>query len=143
MPPTSTRPEFLGPDDRVVLFDGVCNLCNGAVQFLLPRDRGGRLKFASAQSEAGQALLKWCGLPTDRLDTMAFIENGRAYTRSTAVARIARYLKWPWHLLSLALVIPQPVRDWFYDRIALNRYNIFGKSESCLFPTPDVARRFL
>jgi predicted DCC family thiol-disulfide oxidoreductase YuxK len=127
----------------VVLFDGVCTLCNNAVKFLLPRDPAGRLKFTALQSEAGQALLRWSGQPTERNDTMIFIEHGRAYSRSTAVFRLVRYLRWPWPLLAFVLVVPQPIRDWCYNRIALNRYAVFGRSEACMMPSPEVMRRLL
>src|SRR5947209_7047964 len=94
------RPALVGPDDCVVLFVGVCNLCNRAVQFLLPRDPAGRLKFTAIQSEAGQAILRWCGYPLEDTNTMVFVEQGRAYSRSTAVFRLVRYLNWPWPLLA-------------------------------------------
>jgi len=129
--------------DRIVLFDGICNLCNAGVRFIITNDPSGLLRLAAVQSTAGQALLHWCSLPLDQFDTMVFVENGRAYFKSTAVLRIARYLRWPWPLLSLGLAIPTTLRDWLYDQIAGNRYRLFGKSETCMVPTPEIRRRFL
>jgi predicted DCC family thiol-disulfide oxidoreductase YuxK len=136
-------PANIRRNDAVVLFDGVCNFCNGVVQFLIRRDKDARLRLASLQSEPGQALLKWQGRPLDEFDTMMFVEGGRAYFKSTAALRIARYFRWPWPALSLALVIPQRLRDWCYDRLARNRYRWFGRQETCWLPTPDLKRRFL
>ena len=139
----SDLPPGIGPEDRVVLFDGVCNLCNGLVRFLIARDPEARLRLASLQSEAGQALLAWFGLPLDHFDTMAFVEAGRPYLKSAAFLRAARYLPWPWPWLSWGIVVPRPLRDWLYDRIALNRYRLFGRQETCMLPTPEIRSRFL
>jgi predicted DCC family thiol-disulfide oxidoreductase YuxK len=136
-------PPGVGPEDRVVLFDGVCNLCNGLVRFLIQRDRGARLRLASVQSEAGQAILAWCGLPLDNFDTMVFVEAGQAYPKSTAFLRVVRYLPQPWPWLSWGLLVPRPLRDWLYDRVARNRYRWFGRQESCMLPTPEIRSRFL
>jgi predicted DCC family thiol-disulfide oxidoreductase YuxK len=136
-------PPGVGPEDRIVLFDGVCNLCNGWVRFLIKRDRGARLRLASVQSDAGQAILAWCGLPVDNFDTMVFVEAGRAYTKSTAFLRVVRYFPRPWPWLSWGLLVPRLLRDWLYDRVALNRYHWFGRQESCMVPTPEIRSRFL
>ncbi len=139
----ATVPPLVRPDEPVVLFDGVCNLCNRLVQFVIAHDPRGRLRLTSIQSPAGQALLRWAGLPTDRFDTMMFVEQGRAYTKSSAVLRVARYFAPPWSWLALFLILPAAFRDWFYDRVALNRYRLFGKHESCWVPTPETRKRFL
>lgn len=143
MLPTSALPAPIDLKDRVVLFDGVCNLCTTWVQFLLRRDRKGLFQLASVQSQTGQALLRWAGLPTDHVDTMMLVEQGQYYLKSTAFLRIVRRFPWPWPVLSLGLLLPRFLRDWFYDRIARNRYAWFGKSEVCLLPTPEFQRRFL
>jgi len=130
-------------EDRVLLFDGVCNLCNGWVRFVIARDPAARLKLASVQSPAGQAILEWCGLPTDHFDTMVFVEHGKAWLKSTAFLHAVRYLSRPWPWRSWGLVVPRPIRDWVYDRIARNRYRMFGRQESCMMPTPESAARFL
>ena len=136
-------PPGVGPDDCVVLFDGVCNLCSAWVTFAVKRDPAARLRFAALQSDAGQAILRWAGLPTEDFRTMAFLEKGRLHVRSAAVLRALGYLKWPWRWLKVGLAVPAFVRDWFYDRVALNRYRLFGTRDECLMPTPDLRRRFL
>jgi predicted DCC family thiol-disulfide oxidoreductase YuxK len=129
-------------ETSVVLFDGVCNLCNGAVQFILKRDPRGRFRFASLQSAAAARLLPGPGASAG-LESVVLIEGGRTYERSTAALRIARGLRWPWPLAGAAMVIPRPLRDWAYDIIAARRYRWFGRRDSCMIPTPDVAHRFL
>ena len=136
-------PPFIQAGERVVLFDGLCKLCNGWVKFLIRHDPQQRFRLASVQSVQGQALLAWFGLPIERFDTMAYIEDGRLWVRSDALLHIVAQLPRPWRLLALLRVLPRPVRDWCYDRIALNRYRLFGRYDSCLLPDPDHARRFL
>jgi predicted DCC family thiol-disulfide oxidoreductase YuxK len=127
----------------VVLFDGVCNLCNGAVQFLLRRDRRRRFRFAALQSAAGQALLRQHGMATDSLETIVVLEGGRARVRSAAALLLARRLPWPWPLLAIFTVCPRPLRDALYSFVARHRYRWFGRRESCMLPTPETADRFL
>ena len=137
-------PAELSGVDRVVLFDGECNLCNAWARFLIPRDRAGRLRLAAVQSGAGQAVLAWAGLPTDRFDTMVFVEAGRAYTKSDAFLRIVRHLPWPWRAARVGLAVPRVVRNWLYDRLAANRFRLFGRrAEACLMPSPEAVGRFL
>lgn len=136
-------PDCLSPGDRVVLFDGVCNLCNRWVRFLLKRDPAGKLRLASVQSRSGQQILAWTGLPVDQFDTMLYVERGKAHIKSDAFLRVVRNLPWPWPLMSLGVAIPRPVRNWLYDRVAVNRYAIFGRSQSCMMPTPEAAAHFL
>ena len=136
-------PPFIQTGERLVLFDGVCKLCNGWVKFLIRHDSQQRFRLASVQSTQGQALLAWLGLPTEQFDTMAYIEDGELLVRSDALLRILAQLPGPWRFLALLRVIPRPVRDWCYDRIALNRYRLFGRYDSCLLPDADHARRFL
>jgi predicted DCC family thiol-disulfide oxidoreductase YuxK len=136
-------PPFILPGERVVLFDGVCKLCNGWAQFLIRHDQARRFRLASVQSAEGQALLAWFGLSTEQFETMAYIEGDQLFVRSTAVLRILAQLPGLWRLLALLRAIPRPLRDWCYDRIALNRYRLFGRYDSCLLPSADHARRFL
>lgn len=136
-------PPFIQPGERVVLFDGVCKLCNGWVKFLIAHDPAQRFRLASVQSVQGQALLAWFGLPTEQFETMAYIEGGELLVRSDALLHILAQLPRPWRFLALLRLIPRPVRDWCYDRIALNRYRLFGRHERCLLPNADHARRFL
>jgi predicted DCC family thiol-disulfide oxidoreductase YuxK len=136
-------PSGVASREPVMLFDGVCNLCNGFVQLLIRLDRHARLKLAALQSPAGQALLAWCGMPLVEFNTIVLIEERKAYFKSTAILRITRHLPWPWPLASLAIAIPNRLRDMAYDLVAQNRYRLFGKKESCMVPTPALRRRFL
>jgi predicted DCC family thiol-disulfide oxidoreductase YuxK len=139
----ASLPPYIQPGERVVLFDGVCKLCNGWVKFLIRHDRQRRLRLASVQSAQGQAIFAWFGLPTECFETMAYVEDGELLVRSTAVLRIVALLPWPWRALAWLRLCPRPLRDWCYDRIALNRYRLFGRYDSCLLPDPDHEGRFL
>jgi predicted DCC family thiol-disulfide oxidoreductase YuxK len=123
----------------IILFDGVCNLCNGAVQFILTHDPAGRFQFASLQSDAARRILG--GEPQG--ETIVLAESPRIYTKSTAALRIARHLRFPWPLLSAFLLIPRPLRDAVYDWIARHRYAWFGRRESCLLPKQEFQNRFV
>lgn len=127
----------------IVLFDGVCNLCNGAVQFLLRRDRRRRFRFAALQSAAGRALLAEYGLPTETLETLVVLTGGRARLRSDAALHLARRLPWPWPLLAAFTILPRPLRDALYAFVARHRYRWFGRTESCMLPSAETADRFL
>ena len=134
------------PVERVVLFDGVCNLCNGLVQFIIRRDPHARFRFAPLQTEVtpgvvlAQNVRRIPGAdPTSR----RCLEDGRMYERSTAVLRIARQLRAPWPLLFAFIVVPRPLRDWAYDLVARRRYRWFGRRETCMVPTPELRARFV
>ena len=129
--------------DSILLFDGVCNLCSGVVRFVIPRDRTGKVKFASLQSEAGQALLRERGLPLAEFNSLVFLDKGKVYLRSSGALRLARKLSGLWPLLSAFLVIPRPLRDWVYDWVARHRFRWFGKKEECWVPSPELQKRFL
>ncbi|MBN6186858.1 thiol-disulfide oxidoreductase DCC family protein [Aneurinibacillus sp. BA2021] len=131
---------YTGP---TLLFDGVCNLCNQAVLFIIKRDPEGSIRFASLQSDIGQELLKQHGLPAHGLDSIVLIEAGKAYTKSSAALRVARKLQQPWPLLYAFIWVPRPARDIVYSGIARNRYRWFGKRDQCMLPTPDIRKRFL
>ncbi|NQD95217.1 thiol-disulfide oxidoreductase DCC family protein [Pseudomonas sp. CrR25] len=139
----TSLPPFIQPGERVVLFDGVCKLCNGWAKFLIRHDRQRRFRLASVQSPEGQAILAWFGLPLEQFDTMAYIEDRTLFVRSTAVLRIVAQLPWPWRAFAMLRACPRGLRDWCYDRIALNRYRLFGRYASCLLPDADHERRFL
>ncbi len=127
----------------VLLFDGVCNLCNASVNFIIDRDRGGDFRFAALQSDAGRQLLETHRLADANIDSVVLVEGDRAYIESTAALRAARLLGFPWSLLAALLVVPRPIRDWGYKLIARNRYRLFGRSESCRMPTEELRARFL
>lgn len=128
---------------NVVYFDGVCNLCNSAVNFLIDQDTQGRLKFASLQSEAGKAVLHRSGLPEQDYDSFILIKNGQIYQKSEAVLEVVRLLGGGWALLYGFKVLPRVWRDWLYTQIAQNRYRWFGKRTQCRLPTPELRARFL
>lgn len=128
---------------QVVLFDGVCNLCNGWVRFVLRRDPRRCFQFASLQSPFGAEVLQQHGLPSDYLGSILLLEAGVLFSKSDAVLRIARSLSWPWPLLSVFVAVPRRLRDVIYDWVARNRYRWFGKREVCMLPSPEEAGRFL
>ncbi|WP_371233744.1 thiol-disulfide oxidoreductase DCC family protein [Pseudomonas sp. QE6] len=131
------------PGDKVVLFDGACRLCNGWSRFLLRHDRQQRMKLCSVQSAEGQAILDWFGLPTDYFDTMLYIDGHCGYDRSEAFLRVIGQLPAPWSWLRVLWLVPMEWRDALYDRIALNRYRLFGREDRCLVPSPEFRGRFL
>jgi predicted DCC family thiol-disulfide oxidoreductase YuxK len=127
----------------ILLFDGVCNFCNDAVNFVIDHDRHQRFRFASLQSEVGQALLREHGLADLPLSTMVLIDRGRAYLASEGVLRTAQRLGGPFALLVPFLLVPRRLRDPLYRSFARNRYRLFGRSEQCRVPTPELRARFL
>lgn len=145
MESVSTAPEqILVPTNKpILLFDGVCNLCNGAVQFIIKRDPKAKFYFAALQSDTGQQLLRDFQLTDEYLTTLVLVEDGKVYLRSSAVLRIARNLNGLWPLAYVFMVIPRPIRDAVYNWVGSNRYRWFGKEESCMIPTPDLKSRFL
>lgn len=129
--------------DPVVLFDGVCPLCNGAVQFILRRDGRNQFRFAPLQSQFGHQFLSTQGLPSDTFDTLVLVEGPRYFTKSTAALRIARRLDGLWPLLSVLAVVPVQARDHVYDFVAAHRYRWFGRYDTCMVPRPTWSNRFL
>lgn len=127
----------------VVLFDGICPLCNAVVVFVLRRDRSACLRFASMQSAPGQALLRRHGLPLQDYDSFVLIEDRRVYIKSAGFLRLVRYLHWPWPWLALGWIVPRVMRDWMYDQIARHRYGLFGRNDTCVLPPDDLRDRFL
>ena len=127
----------------LVLFDGVCNLCNSIVSFTIKRDPEAKFLFASLQSTVGQALLKKYNLSVDDFDSFVLIEGHRAYSKSSAALRVVKRLKGFWPVLYVFIVVPRPTRDFVYDFVAKNRYRWFGRKDQCMIPTADVKRRFL
>jgi predicted DCC family thiol-disulfide oxidoreductase YuxK len=133
----------------IILYDGVCGLCNRLVRFMLTQDKRGRLHFASLQSEIAAKILRRHDLNTTDLDTFHFVENyeqpnERVFQRSDAVLRVGRELGGFWAVLAaIAKVLPRAFRDLLYRMIARNRYRIFGKYETCMLPAPNQRSRFL
>jgi predicted DCC family thiol-disulfide oxidoreductase YuxK len=127
----------------VVLFDGVCNLCNRFVRFVVRRDPAGYFQFASLGSDAAVRMLGGGPVPDPLPDSVVLVENGQVFTRSTAALRIARRLTFPWPLAYGLILVPAPIRDLIYDTIARRRYRWFGRRESCMLPGPGLRDRFL
>lgn len=127
----------------IILFDGVCNLCNGFVQFVINHDPAGHFRFAALQSETGRRLLQDMPLGQQNLDSVVLVQNNRFYQQSTAALHILRQLQGWWPLLYGAIVLPRFFRDPVYNLLARNRYRWFGRRESCMLPTPELKSRFL
>ena len=126
-------------DRPVILFDGVCNLCTGSVQFVIERDSRKRFRFASLQSPVAEKLLG----RRDDLESMVLVQDGKTYRKSTAALLIAKRLDGLWPALSVFLVVPRFLRDAVYDWIGRRRYRMFGKRDVCWTPSPELAERFL
>ncbi|MEC7262333.1 MAG: thiol-disulfide oxidoreductase DCC family protein [Bacteroidota bacterium] len=129
---------------KIILFDGVCNLCNGSVQFVIKRDRKDIFRYAAIQGEVGRQLITERHIDTIQVDSIILIEPGVAYfTKSDAALEIAGELGGLWKLTSVFKCIPKSIRDVIYDFVARNRYKWFGKQESCMIPTPELKAKFL
>jgi predicted DCC family thiol-disulfide oxidoreductase YuxK len=127
----------------IFLFDGVCILCSRSVAFVLRHERAPVIRFVTIQSAEGRALASLHGIDPDNPESFLFIEDGNALPKSEGIAALAGHLRAPWNVIGgLIRILPRPVRNWFYDRIARNRYRVFGKREKCLIPAPEVRQRF-
>ncbi|HBO30877.1 MAG TPA: thiol-disulfide oxidoreductase [Leeuwenhoekiella sp.] len=129
--------------DKIILFDGVCNLCNGAINFIIKHDPKGIFKFASLQGETGKQLLAQHNIDPQETDSIVLIDNDQVSVKSSAALRIAKNLNQGYPLLFGFMIIPTFIRNGVYDFIAANRYKWFGKKESCMLPTPELRSRFL
>jgi predicted DCC family thiol-disulfide oxidoreductase YuxK len=127
----------------ILLFDGVCNLCNHTVQFVIKRDTKAKFRFASLQSVSGQNLLKKFGLPLDDFDSFVLIKGDKYYLRSTAGLHVLKELGGIWKFFYALIIFPRPLRDFVYNLVARTRYKTFGKSDSCIIPTSEIKERFL
>jgi predicted DCC family thiol-disulfide oxidoreductase YuxK len=127
----------------VVLFDGVCTLCNGLVTFVIARDPAKRFAFGPLQSPAARRLLESIDSRHAWPDRIVLVEDGRVWTRSTAALRVARRLTFPWPFAYIFIVVPRPVRDWIYNLVADRRYHWFGRRATCMVPTPGLRGRFI
>ncbi len=127
----------------IILFDGVCNLCNTAIQFVIKHDPKEIFVFASLQSDIGQQILKDNNLPLQQLNSFVLLQNGIIYTKSSAALKVAQQLSGIWKTLYIFNIVPKFIRDGVYGFIAKNRYKWFGKNESCPLPSPQLKQRFL
>jgi predicted DCC family thiol-disulfide oxidoreductase YuxK len=126
-----------------ILFDGVCNLCNGFVQFVIARDPHAHFRFAALTSDAAKTLLDESGVRQPLPDSIVLLQDGTVHVQSDAALRIARGLAFPWPLLYGFIVVPRVIRNWVYDYIAAHRYRWFGRRDVCMIPTPELKQRFL
>jgi predicted DCC family thiol-disulfide oxidoreductase YuxK len=132
-----------GAVEPIILFDGVCNLCNSSVLFIIHRDPKAKFRFTSLQSDYGKNLLNRFGLSDSELNSVLLIKQDKLFQRSNAALEIARHLTGAWPLLYGFKIIPVFFRDWIYNWIASNRYKWFGKKDSCMIPTPELKSRFV
>ena len=128
---------------KILLFDGVCNLCNGSVLFVIKRDKKKQIRYAAIQSKQGKMLMEKYGIEEAYLGSLIFIDEGKVYLRSTGALRLCKYLKGLWPMLYLLIIIPPFIRNFFYDTISKYRYKLFGKYETCMVPTNELKSLFL
>jgi len=144
--PQAASQDASGPEasvpGKLMVFDGVCVLCSGAVRFVFAHERRPDFCFTPVQSDLGQRVLAALGQPLDGNDSVVVIDGGRFYLKSDAVIRIAHALKAPWRWAAVLRFLPRAWRDWAYDHLARNRYDIFGRYDSCMVPDPALKRRF-
>ncbi|PWK46417.1 thiol-disulfide oxidoreductase DCC family protein [Pleionea mediterranea] len=136
-------PSAIDSKDQIILFDGVCKLCNAWIKFIIKYDKEKQFKLCSVQSSQGKTLLKRYGLPTDHYETMVLVKNKKAYQKSSAFLKVIQQISYPWKALMIFKVIPEKLRDWLYDRIALNRYKLFGRYDHCQIPSAEHSERFI
>jgi predicted DCC family thiol-disulfide oxidoreductase YuxK len=129
--------------NKLILFDGVCNLCNGVVIFILKRDSEEKITFAPLQSSYGIHILETCNLQTQDPDTFVYYRDGVCLTKSTAALYVLKDLGWPWKFFYVFKIIPSKARNLIYDLIAKNRYKRFGRREHCMVPNPEYKKRFI
>lgn len=128
---------------KLILFDGTCNVCNSTVLFIIDHDPGERFVFAPLDSDLGRAELALAGLDANALDSVVLIDGERAFTHSSAGLEIARHLSGPWPALRVLTLVPRPLRDAAYRAFAQRRYRWFGRGEQCRVPSPALLRRFV
>lgn len=135
--------ENISLDKQIILFDGVCNFCNASINFIIDHDPEKRFKFAPLQSEIGQEILRKFNKNTEDFDSVFLLKNNTLYQKSDAALEITKHLSGFWKYLTVFNILPSFFLNFFYDIIAKNRYRIFGKTDSCRIPTPELRERFL
>jgi len=136
-------PPNVGAADTVILFDGVCKLCNAWSNFIIKHDHQHVFKLCSVQSNEGQKILRHFGLSTEVYESMLVVEGNAVYQQSDAFFQVVAKLGYPWKFICVFRMVPKLLRNWIYDRIALNRYRLFGKYDTCLLPAADHDARYL
>ena len=135
---------FIKMDDRhIIIFDGVCNFCNAAVIFIIRRDPKGIFSFTPMQSDVAQKIIENNNIQNPGFETFLLIKNGRCYERTDAALEIAKALTGFWYLFLVFKILPRKFRDYFYNLLARNRYALFGRSDVCMVPAPNIVKRFI
>jgi len=136
--------EIVPNNKKLILFDGVCNLCNSAIQYVIKHDRDDTFLFAPLQSEVGKKVISKYNIDTDKTDSILLYSNENGLSiKSTAALKVAKHLGFPRNLLTIFFIVPPMIRNWVYDFVARNRYKWYGKKEECMIPTPELKSRFL
>ena len=130
-------------EHKIILFDGICNLCNSSVKTIIKHDKNDTFRFAALQSELGLALITEHAIDTSQADSIILIDGGKLFMKSTAALIIAKDLSGAYPILYGFMIVPRFIRNWLYDLIARNRYKWFGKKDSCMVPTPKLKKKFL
>jgi predicted DCC family thiol-disulfide oxidoreductase YuxK len=141
--PPPLQPQVHDPSRPLIVFDGVCVFCSGFVRTVVRLDRKKRFRFATAQSPLGEALFRRHSLPTDDYDSNLAIIDGAAFTKLDSFVAVMSALGWPWRAAKALLILPRPLRDWLYDRVARNRYALFGRKDSCEIPSAELRERLI
>lgn len=142
-PTPASQPPSPEANPPLIVFDGVCVLCSGFVRAVVRLDRKRRFRFAMAQSPLGEALFRKYGLRTDSYETNLVLIDDAAFTRLESFVAVMAELGWPWRAARVLLILPRPLRDWLYDRIAKNRYALFGRKDSCEIPSAELKGRLI
>lgn len=140
---TNTNITLTLVNNNIVLFDGVCNLCNSTIDLLLKLDKKKVFYFCSLQSTRGEELIKKLNYQSEPLSSIIFVKNFKIYDRSSAILKILQTLGFPWNLFSIFFLVPKPIRDFFYRLVSTNRYRLFGKKDTCRLPTEEEKSRFI
>lgn len=136
--------ENLPKDKQLILFDGVCNLCNSSVLYVIKHDKANRFMFAPLQSDAGKQIIDNFNIDTSKTDSILLYSKGKGLSvKSSAALHIAKHLGFPRSLMAVFFIIPTFIRNWVYDFVAKNRYKWYGKKEACMIPTPELTAKFL
>lgn len=128
---------------KLILFDGVCNLCNNSVQYVIKKDKKNTYLFAPLQGDIGQQIINTFDVDTAKTDSILLYTNGKLYSKSTAALKVAATLGFPTNMLSIFLIVPPFIRNWVYDFIAKNRYKWYGRKDACMIPTPELKSKFM
>ncbi len=134
----------LPKDKKLILFDGVCNLCDASVQYIIKHDKDDVFRFTALQSDIGQKIIEDFDIDTDKTDSILLYSEDKGISyKSTAALKIASHLGFPRNMMAIFLIVPPFIRNWIYDYIAKNRYKWYGKKEECMIPTPELKSKFL